>query len=144
LRFNFDLKHASRDDAVPSLLFLREFEANICRSADAHEGLTASLTAKIRITREEALLRVEIEDSGKGIPPEKQTTLKSSTQSGVGFRGMSERLRILRILGGTLEINSHGCGTKVTAIVPVARNDGSETQELHPDISDTTPVSQGA
>ena len=106
----------------------REVELSIFRVVQ--ESLTnvhrhsESLTAKIRITEEESFLRVEIEDAGKGIPPERQTALKSSTDSGIGLRGMSERLRLL---GGTLEISSQVCGTKVTAIVPLSHNDGSVT-----------------
>ena len=78
----------------------------------------ASPTAAIRITQEDGLLTVEIEDAGKGIPVEKQLALESSAQTGVGFRGMRERLRRL---GGTLEIQSNGQGTRVTAILPVVR-----------------------
>jgi signal transduction histidine kinase len=77
-----------------------------------------SPTAGIRITRHPAHIRVEIEDAGKGIPPEKRLSLESSVQTGVGFRGMRERLRRL---GGTLEIQSNGHGTRVTATLPVRR-----------------------
>src|ERR1700681_414173 len=76
-----------------------------------------SPTAGIRITQDQACVRVEIEDAGKGIPLEKLLALQSSAQTGVGFRGMRERLRRL---GGTLQIHSSGHGTRVTAILPVA------------------------
>ena len=52
-----------------------------------------SPTAGIRITQDEACLRVEIEDAGKGIPPEKESAFGSSAHTGVGIRGMRERLR---------------------------------------------------
>jgi signal transduction histidine kinase len=77
-----------------------------------------SSTAGIRITQDEACLRVEIEDAGKGIPPEKELALGSSAHAGVGLRGMRERLRRF---GGTLQIQSKGVGTRVTAVLPVAR-----------------------
>ena len=77
-----------------------------------------SPTAAIRITQDEACLRVEIEDAGKGIPPEKESLLRLSAHTGVGLRGMQERLRQL---GGTLQIQSNGHGTEVIAILPVAR-----------------------
>ncbi len=77
-----------------------------------------SPTAGIRIIQEEACLRVEIEDAGKGIPPEKESAVGSSAYGGVGLRGMRERLRQL---GGTLQIRSNGHGTRVTAILPVIR-----------------------
>jgi signal transduction histidine kinase len=75
-----------------------------------------SSTAGIHIIQDEACLRVEIEDAGKGIPPEKEATIGSSAHAGVGLRGMRERLRRL---GGTLQIQSNGTGTRVIAILPV-------------------------
>ena len=77
-----------------------------------------SPTAAIRITQDGAYLRVEIEDAGKGIPPEKQSLFRLSARTGVGLRGMRERLRQL---GGTLQIQSNGHGTQVIATLPVAR-----------------------
>jgi signal transduction histidine kinase len=87
-----------------------------------------SSTAGIRITQDEACLRVEIEDAGKGIPPEKEAALGSSAHAGVGLRGMRERLRRF---GGTLQIQSNGSGTRVTAVLPVARaTDAHAAQEV--------------
>jgi signal transduction histidine kinase len=77
-----------------------------------------SPTAGIRIVQDDACLRVEIEDAGKGIPPEKEPALGSSANTGVGIRGMRERLRQS---GGTLQIQSSGQGTRITAILPVVR-----------------------
>jgi signal transduction histidine kinase len=80
-----------------------------------HAGST---TAGIRIIQDEACLTLEIEDAGKGIPPEKKPTFGSLANTGVGLRGMQERLRQS---GGTLQIRSNGHGTRVTAILPVVR-----------------------
>lgn len=77
-----------------------------------------SPTAGIHIIQDEACLRVEIEDAGKGVPVEKQSMFVSSARSGVGLCGMRERLRQL---GGTLQIQSNGHGTRVTAVLPVVR-----------------------
>ena len=77
-----------------------------------------SPTAGIRIIQDEACLRVEIEDAGKGIPLEKGSALGSSAHAGVGLRGMRERLRQL---GGTLQVQSNSPGTRVTAVLPVLR-----------------------
>jgi signal transduction histidine kinase len=77
-----------------------------------------SPTAGIRIVQDEACLRVEIEDAGKGIPSEKESAFEASGHAGVGLRGMRERLRQL---GGTLQVQSNGHGTRVTAILPVLR-----------------------
>jgi signal transduction histidine kinase len=63
---------------------------------------------------EGAALTAEIEDKGRGIPPEK--LFESSPHAGVGLRGMRERLRLL---GGTVKIHSIGRGTRVVAVVPI-------------------------
>jgi len=86
-----------------------------------------SPTAEIRITQDEACLRVEIEDAGKGIPPEKESLFRLSAHTGVGLRGMSERLRQL---GGTLQIQSNSHGTQVIATLPVARTPVVHTPEV--------------
>ena len=86
-----------------------------------------SPTAAIRIAQDEACLRVEIEDAGKGIPPEKQSSFKASGRTGVGLRGMRERLRLL---GGSLHIESNDRGTRVTAVLPVARVVTAPAQEI--------------
>jgi signal transduction histidine kinase len=99
-------------------------EMDLCIFRVVQECLTnihrhaGSPTAAIRITQGEACLRVEIEDAGKGIPPEKKSLFGLSAHTGVGLRGMSERLRQL---GGTLQIQSNGRGTQVIATLPVAR-----------------------
>jgi signal transduction histidine kinase len=76
-----------------------------------------SPVARIRITRSDGQISVEVEDKGKGIPPEKRPAMDSGGSPGVGIRGMRERLRQL---GGTLEVNSNGAGTVVVARLPVA------------------------
>jgi signal transduction histidine kinase len=91
---------------------VQEYLTNVHRHAE-------SPTAGIRITQDDAYLTVEIEDAGKGIPLEKQNALASSFQTGVGLYGMRERLRRL---GGTLEIQSNGQGTRVTAVLPFVRH----------------------
>jgi signal transduction histidine kinase len=78
-----------------------------------HSGGSA---AEIRVHQEQHRILVEVQDRGRGIPPDKQEELNSSGRTGVGFRGMRERLRQL---GGTLEIRSDSSGTVVTAILPL-------------------------
>ena len=80
-----------------------------------HSG---SQVAKVRIQRFDTEIRVEVEDRGRGIPPEKQKAMLSDGNLGVGIRGMRERLRQF---GGTLEINSDIGGTRVTAKLPAVR-----------------------
>src|ERR1700688_2333934 len=78
-----------------------------------HSGGAA---AAIRVHEEDQCVRIEVQDTGKGIPLEKQLELSSSGRTGVGFRGMRERLRQL---GGRLEIRSGNSGTVVTANLPL-------------------------
>ena len=54
-----------------------------------------SPTAEIRVTQQETCLQVESEDAGKGISPENEPVLELSTNTGVGLRGMRDRLRPL-------------------------------------------------
>ncbi len=79
-----------------------------------HSG---SATAAIRVQQEGDTVFVKVQDSGKGIPLEKQHELIEAGRGGVGFAGMRERLRRL---GGTLEIQSNASGTTVGAILKVA------------------------
>ena len=79
-------------------------------------------SATIRVHEEDHLILVEVQDEGKGIPPEKQVDLSSSGRTGVGLRGMRERLRQL---GGTLDIRSNG-GTIVIATLPLREATAAE------------------
>ncbi len=94
----------------------------------------ASPTARIRVTQDEACLRLEIEDSGKGIPHEKQFHVGS----GVGLSGMRERLRRL---GGTLEIQSSSSGTRISAVVPIALSNSTRAvPQSNPATSSKAPA----
>ena len=88
---------------------VQECLTNIHRHAE-------SSIARIRVTRSDESVRVEVEDRGRGIAPEKQGELASKGTPGVGIRGMRERLRQL---GGSLEISSSGKGTVVMAQLPI-------------------------
>lgn len=57
-----------------------------------HSG---SKTAIIRLRRDGDKLRVDVQDYGKGIPPEQLTAIQSHI-SGVGIRGMRERFASVR------------------------------------------------
>jgi signal transduction histidine kinase len=72
----------------------------------------ASSTAAIRVVQEGPRLRVENEDIGKGF----SEAFEAKSQTGIGIRGMRERLRQL---SGTLEIGSSGRGRRVTATIPI-------------------------
>lgn len=74
-----------------------------------------SPTAGIRLTQDEYCLRLEVQDAGKGFALIDRENL-AVAQTGVGLRGMQERLRYF---AGTLQIHSNGKGTRVTATLPV-------------------------
>jgi signal transduction histidine kinase len=102
----------SRDLETAIFRVVQECLTNIHR----HSG---SAVARILIAHSDGHVRVEVEDKGKGIPPQKRAEIISSPTAtpGVGIRGMRERLRQL---GGTLDIRSdgEGKGTIVTARLP--------------------------
>ena len=97
-----------RDVELSIFRVVQECLTNIHR----HSG---SPTADIRVKTEGASVRVEVEDRGKGMAIEKENGLAALAESGVGLRGMRERLRRL---GGTLKLQSDQNGTRVTAVIP--------------------------
>ncbi len=79
-----------------------------------HSG---SKTALIRLARDSDTIVVEVQDSGKGMSPQKLAELQSGG-SGVGIGGMRERLRQL---GGKMNIDSDSSGTRVSLTIPTAK-----------------------
>lgn len=110
IRVDFEIPHdfgrLSQEAETAIFRVVQESLTNIHR----HSG---SQVATIRITRSDNHVLVEVEDRGKGIPPEKRLAI-----AGVGIRGMRERLRHL---GGSLEVDTHGTGTVIVARLPIAR-----------------------
>jgi PAS domain S-box-containing protein len=104
-----DFGRLPADTELAIFRIVQECLTNIHR----HSG---SKTADIRIQQAGSHLVVQVKDSGKGIPREKQLQLTASGRTGVGFGGMRERVRQL---GGTLEIHSEGNGTVVIATLEV-------------------------
>jgi signal transduction histidine kinase len=79
-----------------------------------HSG---SKTALIQLEREEESIRVKIEDHGTGMSPERLAAIQSQG-TGVGIRGMRERLRHFH---GDLTIESDDSGTRVCATLPLQK-----------------------
>ncbi|HEV3513073.1 MAG TPA: response regulator [Candidatus Sulfotelmatobacter sp.] len=101
-----------------------------------HSG---SPTAAVRVALEGATVRVEIQDAGKGMALDKESAFISSARSGVGLRGMRERLRLL---GGTLHLHSDENGTKVAAVIPISHSDSIVlSQKTQTQNSPETPAS---
>jgi PAS domain S-box-containing protein len=88
---------------------LQESLTNVHR----HSG---SLTANIRLCKQDDMAVLEIKDQGKGIPSKllEESGADWLGSLGVGLRGMKERMRQL---GGKLDVSSAEDGTIVTASV---------------------------
>jgi PAS domain S-box-containing protein len=107
-----DLGRLPQDLETSVFRVVQECLTNIHRHSESPD-------ARIRISRSDSEVSLEVEDRGKGIPQEKREAMDSGGTPGVGIRGMRERLRQL---GGSLEIRSSRRGTVVVARLPVARN----------------------
>ena len=117
LEFPVDFGRLPRESETAIFRTVQECLTNIHRHSE-------SPTATIRIAASDNHVRVEVEDRGKGIPPEKQFEMTSTGTPGVGIRGMRERLRQL---GGSLDIHSNGKGTLIVAQLPVAATPSAST-----------------
>ena len=78
-----------------------------------HSG---SKNADIRIVREPERVLIEAKDYGKGIPSEKLAEIRTKG-SGVGIRGMRERLRQFN---GEMMISSTPGGTTILVTIPIS------------------------
>jgi signal transduction histidine kinase/DNA-binding NarL/FixJ family response regulator len=76
-----------------------------------HSG---SRSAVLRLLRDPEKVSVEVEDFGKGIPPEKLAGIQR--RSGMGITGMRERARHFQ---GSLNVNSNASGTRVSVSLPI-------------------------
>jgi PAS domain S-box-containing protein len=103
-----DLGRLSAEKETAIFRIVQECLTNIHR----HSGRK---TATIRISKDGQQIVVTAKDSGRGIPSDKLSLIRSG-RSGIGFRGMAERIRFL---GGNLEIGSTNAGTTVTANLPL-------------------------
>ena len=105
-----DLGRLPSDMELAIFRLAQECLTNIHR----HSG---SKTAAIRMFVEAESLRVEVSDQGKGILPERLAEIRSGG-SGVGIRGMQERLRQF---GGMMTVDSNGSGTSVSVSIPLPK-----------------------
>jgi signal transduction histidine kinase len=104
----------------------RDLETAVFRIVQ--EGLTnvhrhsESRTVTIRIVRYSRQVSLAIADSGTGIPRQKVLEIEAGRASGVGLRGMRERVRQL---GGSFRIRSSHKGTVVAIRLPLDLTTGS-------------------
>jgi two-component system NarL family sensor kinase len=84
-----------------------------------HSG---SKRASIQIAREGESVSLKVEDEGKGMSRERLAEIQSHG-SGVGIRGMHERVRHFH---GSMQIESSGSGTKIFVSIPLSVDGRSE------------------
>ena len=103
-----DFARPPREVELAMFRIVQESLTNVLR----HSG---SQTATIRISREEDIIRLEIEDQGKGIPQQKLAAINDGG-FGVGTRGMRDRVHHLN---GKMTVASTDSGTTVSITLPV-------------------------
>ena len=104
-----DFGRLPHDMEIAIFRIVQECLTNIHR----HSG---SATAIINMVAEDSRIVVRVQDKGKGIPLKRQSELNSTDRTGVGFRGMRERIRQL---DGSFEIQSDANGTVIVANLPL-------------------------
>jgi len=118
-----DLEWLPKDSELCLFRVVQECLTNILR----HSGSTVAL---VRLSQTAEQVELEVADQGGGMSLDTQEKFSAGNGSGVGLRGMRERIRQL---GGVLEIQSQGVGTSVRAVLPVRRlrNLAIQNEELH-------------
>jgi PAS domain S-box-containing protein len=106
-----DLGRLSEDYELSLFRIAQECLTNVHR----HSG---SFTALVRLWRTPGSVEMEVRDEGKGIKQETQSKFAAGSSSGVGLRGMQERVRLL---GGELTVQSTGKGTSVLVTLPLTQ-----------------------
>ncbi len=109
-----------RDIALALFRIVQECLTNVHRHS-------RSLTAFVRISRSSDEITLEVGDQGIGIAPELQAKIASGGSSGVGLRGIRERIRQF---AGRLEVRSSENGTRVITVMPIPEPAGKVNDEL--------------
>jgi PAS domain S-box-containing protein len=104
-----DLQRLPRDVELSLFRIVQECLTNIHRHSH-------SAAASVRLAQLPGEIQLQICDQGSGMSPESQEKVFSGRNSGVGLRGMLERVRQI---GGTLQIQSNGNGTSILVVVPI-------------------------
>src|SRR5271166_1808374 len=122
IRVSLDLPDAierlDRDYELSLFRIVQECLTNIHR----HSG---SKTATIRIVRDDGALVLDVRDEGRGMLPERLSEIQS-TGSGVGIRGMRER--VLQF-SGRMSIDSDGSGTRIHVVIPTTKTISRESTD---------------
>jgi PAS domain S-box-containing protein len=115
-----DFGRLPRDMELAVFRLIQECLTNIHR----HSG---SKLASIRVVRESDQVAVEVRDQGAGMSSERLAQIQSGA-SGVGIRGMRERLRQFK---GELKIESDNSGTRIWVTIPVLKNAIAQDESSH-------------
>ena len=110
-----DLGRLTSEFEIAMFRIVQECLTNIHR----HSG---SPTATILLSRSIEGIILEIRDAGRGIPAEKSKKAMLGKLTGVGLRGIRERVTQL---GGLVEIRTSSSGTAVIARLPTPNVSGS-------------------
>jgi PAS domain S-box-containing protein len=121
-----DFGRLPREMELVLFRLVQECLTNIHRHSD-------SKSAVITLARIGKTVSIQIRDEGKGISPEKLAKIQSQG-SGVGIRGMRERIRQFE---GVMNIQSNGTGTTISFVFPMP-----EAQSSEECFSQTTPAVQ--
>ena len=112
-----DVGPVSNEVGIALFRVVQECLTNVYR----HSG---SPSCSIKLQRVQDWLRLEVRDAGKGMPK-----AAAAKPSGVGLRGIRERLRYL---GGEFELQSSESGTVVIARAPISQPAVAEEQPPNP------------
>jgi PAS domain S-box-containing protein len=115
LEFPEDLERLPPDTELVIFRIAQECLTNIHRHAKCSSAI-------VKLTKREGKLAVEISDDGHGISEAIQARLASGNTSGVGLRGMRERVTSI---GGTFAIDSSKDGTSVRVTLPLEQSDAA-------------------
>jgi len=116
-----------RDFALSLFRIVQECLTNIHRHSE-------SASAHIVVQRSPGEITLGINDDGKGIPLEIQSKISSGASSGVGLRGIRERIRQF---GGRLEVHSGEGGTQIIATLPLPKRGSPELETVEEKASGT-------
>ena len=121
-----DLERLPRDVELSIFRIVQECLTNVHR----HSG---SATATVHLSHKPGEIQLHVSDQGRGINREIQDKFLAGKSSGVGLRGMRERIKQL---GGGMQIQSSGNGTSVIVVLPT---DGKEMARDESKISSASP-----
>jgi signal transduction histidine kinase len=129
LEIDPDIPRMSKETELVLFRVLQESLTNIHR----HSG---SLSAEIRVSSSSHLVRLSIQDHGKGIPAALLQEFRNTSMGmGVGLAGIRERVSEA---GGQLDIESEGRGTLLRVTLPLASAAERSTSPSEPPEDEAT------